>query len=191
MGWRSTAALSILLALASAGSAKAAEGYMPKQPKLGEFIPTTPPRPAPAISFSNLQGKGLTLSDFKGKPVIINLWATWCAPCKREMPSLDQLQSQLGDKIAVVAISEDLAGAKIVEPFLAKLTLGSLKRYVDPKNTVGQAFDVRGLPTSIVIDKEGKVVGIVEGEAKWGSPKIRSALQPLLEGEPAVKSSAR
>lgn len=191
MGWRGAAALSILLALASAGSAKAAEGYMPKQPKLGEFIATTPPRPAPALSFSNLQGKTLTLSDFKGKPVIVNLWATWCGPCQREMPSLDELQSQLGDKIAVVAISEDLAGAKVVEPFLAKLDFKSLKTYLDPKNNAGQAFDVRGLPTSLVIDKQGKVVGVVEGEAKWGSAKMRSALQPFLGGEPAVKSSAR
>ena len=91
--------------------------------------------------------------------MLVNLWATWCEPCLREMPSLERLQSRLGDRIAVIAVSEDRGGSKVVEPFIAKLGLQSVKTYVDPKSDVGHAFEVRGLPTSFLIDRDGRVLG--------------------------------
>jgi len=107
------------------------------------------------------------------------------------MPSLERLQSHLGERIAVVAVSEDRGGSKIVEPFIAKLGLKSVKTYLDPKSTVGQAFEVRGLPTSLLIDREGRVLGRVEGAADWDSPKIRGILEPLLTGDGVIKASSR
>lgn len=191
MRWGCTVALLILIALPGIGSAAAGGENMPGPAKLGEFIPASPPRPAPPIAFTDLNGNALSLDDFKGKPVILNLWATWCEPCIREMASLDRLQSRLADKIAILAISEDRGGREIVAPFFAKLGLGSVKTYLDPKSNVGHAFTVRGLPTSFLIDRDGQVLGRLEGAAEWDSPKILAVLKPLLAGDAVVKTSFR
>ena len=177
-----TFAIVLLLAL----SASAAD----EKPRLGEFIPVAPPQPAPEVGFTDLAGNPASLADFKGKPVVVNFWATWCEPCLREMPSLERLQTQLDGRLTVLAISEDRAGARVVSPFLGKLELGKVKVYLDPKTEVGRAFNVRGLPTTVIIDAEGRVAGRVEGAAEWDSPKMLGALQPLLKPA-SVKNAER
>ncbi len=172
--WFGTVALVFLLAMSAAGAAD------DEKLKLGEFIPVNPPQPTPEVSFTDADGKPASLADFKGKPAIVNLWATWCRPCVREMPSLDRLRAQLDGKLTVAAISEDHGGAKEVTPFVAKMGLDKLKIYLDPKSDVGHAFQVRGLPTSIVLDAEGRVAGRVEGAAEWDSAKMLAVLEPLL-----------
>jgi thiol-disulfide isomerase/thioredoxin len=164
---------------------------MPDRSKLGEFVPSAQPSPAPAVSLTEPGGATVDLADFKGKLVLVNFWATWCEPCLREMPSIERLQSRLGDRIAVLAVSEDRGGSKAVDPFVEKLGLKSVKIYVDPKSAVGRLFEVRGLPTSFLIDRDGKVVGRVEGAAEWDSPKIMAVIQPLLPGDGVVKASSR
>jgi thiol-disulfide isomerase/thioredoxin len=159
------------------------------QTPLGTFIPASAPRPAPQISFTDASGKSVSLSAFDGKVVLLNLWATWCAPCRREMPSLERLQARSGDRMAVLAISEDFGGSKVVAPFVAKLGLTTIKTYLDPKGAVGQAFKVTGLPTSIVLDRHGRVRGRVEGEANWDGPKMLAVIEPLLRPGDIVKSS--
>jgi thiol-disulfide isomerase/thioredoxin len=159
------------------------------EPALGTFVPFTVPQPAPPVGFTDLSGKAMTFKDFAGKAVLVNLWATWCAPCRREMPSLERLQRKLGDRIAVLAISEDIGGAKAVGPFVAKLGLKRIKPYLDPKSAVGQAFKVDGLPTSILIDREGRVEGRVEGEARWDSPAMLAVIAPFLPPADIVNTS--
>ena len=105
------------------------------------------------------------------------------------MPSLERAQDRLGDRMTVIAISEDRGGAKAVETFLAKLGLKSVKVYLDPKSAVGRAFKVEGLPSSFLIDRAGKVVGRVDGEAVWDSPRMLKALEPFLEPDGVVKTS--
>jgi thiol-disulfide isomerase/thioredoxin len=180
-----------MILLVAPGGSSAAEGDLgaPDRTELGAFIPSSPPFPAPAITLTDTAGNPFDLSDFRGKLVLVNLWATWCRPCLREMPSLERLQSRLGDRIAVVAVSEDRGGGKAVETFIAKLGLKSVKTYLDPKSEVGRAFDVRGLPTSFLIDREGRVLGRVEGAAEWDSPRILGVLEPLLSGDGVVKAS--
>jgi thiol-disulfide isomerase/thioredoxin len=156
--------------------------------KPGEFIPATPPQPAPQVGFTDTDGKPMTLADFKGKPVVVNFWATWCQPCIKEMPSLDRLQAALDGRLAVAAVSEDRGGAKRVGPFVAEMALTKLNIYLDPKGDVGHAFNVRGLPTSIVIDAKGMVVGQVEGGAEWDSAKMMDVLEPFLKNGPEAKS---
>jgi thiol-disulfide isomerase/thioredoxin len=173
--WGCTAVIALLVAVA--GGAGMAQ---PEDIKLGEFIPQNPPQPAPAISFADLHGKPATLADFKGRPVLVNLWATWCQPCLKEMPSLERLQADFGSSLTVAAISEDLGGSPVVEPFVKKLGIAKIAVYLDPKNTALQGLGARGLPTSILIDKQGRVVGRVEGAADWDSAKLRGALKPLL-----------
>src|SRR5712691_12625104 len=184
--WFGTVVLVLLLVL-SAAAAAADEKIRP-----GEFIPATPPQPAPHADFTDVDGNPASLADFKGKPVVVNLWATWCQPCLKEMPSLDRLQSQLDGKLAVAAVSEDRAGADRVGTFVAALGLQKLKIYLDPKSDVGHAFNVRGLPTSIVIDAKGRVVGRVEGAAEWDSAAMMAVLKPFLEtGSGTIKDAAR
>jgi thiol-disulfide isomerase/thioredoxin len=182
-----TVALALLLALTAALAAE-------PDVKPGEFIPATPPQPAPEVSFTDLSGNGVALADFKGKLVLLNLWATWCQPCLKEMPSLVKLQEKSGDKLTVAALSEDRGGKDVVEPFVAKHGFDKLKIYLDPKSAVGHAFSVRGLPTTLVVDMEGQVVGRVEGAAEWDSDKMAKLLQPFLPGasdEPKLKKAER
>jgi peroxiredoxin len=105
------------------------------------------------------------------------------------MPSLERMQSRLRDKITVIAISEDRGGSKTVEPFINKLGLKSFKTYLDPKSAVGRAFKVAGLPTSFLIDREGRVLGRVEGAAEWDSPKLLEVLKSFLGGDDVIKAS--
>jgi thiol-disulfide isomerase/thioredoxin len=152
----------------------------PGQTKLGEFIPASPPQPAPQLSFTDLAGKPVALADFKGRFVLLNLWATWCQPCLKEMPDLERLQQKLGSGLTILALSEDRAGAAIVEPFVATLGLDQVKVYLDPKSEAIHTVGARGLPTSLVIDRDGMVLGRVEGSAEWTAPAMLKVLQSLL-----------
>jgi thiol-disulfide isomerase/thioredoxin len=152
----------------------------PDKLKLGEFIPAASPQPAPEISVTDMAGKPVSLGDFKGQFVLVNLWATWCQPCLKEMPSLMALQTRLGSALTVLAISEDRAGARIVQDFVAAHGFDKLAIYLDPNSTVGHTFDARGLPTSILIGADGKLLGRVEGGADWDSDTMRDALAKLL-----------
>jgi thiol-disulfide isomerase/thioredoxin len=191
MRWGRGAAFLLPLVLAGAVSAAEHSVGTPERARLGEFVPASPPTPAPEISFVDLAGDTLSLAEFAGKFVLVNLWATWCEPCLREMPSLDRLQRQLGDKITVVAISEDRGGSKTVAPFIDKLGLKSFKTYLDPKSGAGRAFKVEGLPTTFLIDPEGRVLGRVEGAAEWDSPKLLGVLKSFLGGDEVIKASFR
>ena len=189
MRWSRAFASLFLLILAGGGSPAEDRPGEPERAPLGEFIPASPLLPAPAISFVDLAGNTVSLSEFTGKIVLVNLWATWCEPCLREMPSLERVQSRLGDKIAVVAISEDHGGSKTVEPFIDKLGLKSVKIYLDPKSAIERALKVRGLPTSFLIDREGRVLGRVEGAAEWDAPKLLEILKSFLGDDEIIKAA--
>ena len=191
MRWSRAVAWLFLLILAAAGSAAEEKPAELERVRLGEFIPASPPLPAPAVSFVDLTGNTVNLSEFTGKIVLVNLWATWCEPCLREMPSLARMQLRLGDKITVVAISEDRGGSKTVEPFIDKLELKSIKTYLDPKSTAERAFKVQGLPTSFLIDRQGRILGRVEGAAEWDSPELLDILKSFLGDEETIKASLR
>lgn len=165
-----------------------------RQSTLGQFTAVDPPRPAPGLSFTQRDGTPRRLADFRGHWVLVNLWATWCVPCVREMPSLDRLQAKLGQRLTVLAISEDRGGAHAVDPFLEKVGMSALAVYLDPDSGVQQSMGVRGLPTSFLIDGEGRVHGFIEGAAKWDSPKMLAMLERYLSPGPAggaIKTSAK
>jgi thiol-disulfide isomerase/thioredoxin len=160
------------------------QGAVAEPATLGEFTPLDPPRPAPEARFTERDGTPRRLADFRGRWVLVNLWATWCAPCVREMPSLDRLQAKLGSRLTVLAISEDRGGGPVVDPFLKKLRLEALAIYLDPKAGVEQALAVRGLPTSFLIDEQGRIQGQLEGAAEWDSPKMLATLERYLRPAP-------
>src|SRR5438874_13623047 len=128
-----TVAVALLLAV---GAALAVEPDL----KPGEFIAASPPQPAPEVSFQDLSGNWVALADFKGKLVLLNLWATWCQPCLKEMPSLEKLQGSREDKLTVAAVSEDRGGKNIVEPFIAKLGLDKVNPISTQKAQSGTPF---------------------------------------------------
>jgi thiol-disulfide isomerase/thioredoxin len=189
MRWSRAFAWLLPLVVAGAGSVADDRSSVPERARLGEFIPASPLQPAPAVSFVDLAGNTVSLSEFTGKIVLVNLWATWCEPCLREMPSLERVQSRLGEKLAVVAISEDHGGSKTVDPFIDKLGLKSVKVYLDPKSAIERAFKVQGLPTSFLIDREGRVLGRVEGAAEWDAPKLLEVLKSFLGDDEIIKAS--
>src|SRR6266852_2060239 len=119
-----TVAVALLVALSAAAAAEE------EKLRLGEFIPESAPQPAPETGFTNADGKPVSFADFRGKPVVVNLWATWCQPCLKEMPSLDRLQSQLDGKLVIAAVSEYRGGAERVGPFVLGMGLEKLKIYL-------------------------------------------------------------
>jgi thiol-disulfide isomerase/thioredoxin len=158
---------------------------------LGQFTPVDPPRPAPELSFAARDGTPTRLADFRGHWLLVNLWATWCAPCVREMPSLDRLQATIGDRLRILAVSQDRGGAPVVAPFLEQLRLASLQIYLDPKGALGQGLGARGLPTTFLLDDEGRVRAQLEGAAEWDSLAMLATLERYLRDPHAARGGAK
>lgn len=150
--------------------------------KMAAFVHKKSPEPLPEITFNDAAGKALTLADFKGKVVLLNLWATWCAPCREEMPALDRLQKALGgDNFEVVALSLDRKGAEASQKFLTETNAGNLKLYIDATAKQGTALKIVGMPTTILIDKEGREVGRLAGPAEWDSEEAKALITAALK----------
>ncbi|WP_448659819.1 TlpA family protein disulfide reductase [Sphingomonas sp. CJ99] len=121
---------------------------------------------APDFAFTGPDGKPTTLAAFRGKPVLVNLWATWCAPCVAEMPTLDALAKREAGKLAVLTISQDMDGADKVNPYLAKAKLANLPPYLDPDLRFSVGLNA-SLPTTLLYDAEGKEVWRFVGPMDW------------------------
>jgi thiol-disulfide isomerase/thioredoxin len=145
------------------------------------------PRPALPLAFERADGGKSTLADFRGRAVLLNLWATWCVPCRAEMPALDRLQAKAGDQsFEVVAVNVDTARLERRGAFLDGAGVKALSRYSDPS---GDAFEALrrdgkalGLPVSLLIDKEGCEIGVAEGAVKWDSADALSLIGALKGG---------
>lgn len=160
----------------------AAEGAQkPDRPKPGAFIWHQTPKTLPATVFKDATDSDQTLDKFKGKVMVVNFWATWCAPCVKEMPTLDALQAKLGGPdFQVLAISQDREGAKVAQPFAEKQGWKNLAFYVEKMGRFSKDANLRGLPTSLIVDKSGHEVARVEGEATWDSPEVEKTLRELI-----------
>ncbi|HRD76684.1 MAG TPA: TlpA disulfide reductase family protein [Hyphomicrobiaceae bacterium] len=124
----------------------------------------------PAVTFQDAAGKERTLADWKGKVVLLNLWATWCAPCRKEMPGLDRLQKALGsDKFEVVALAVDRAGPEKAKKFLEDTKVEKLALFIDATARSGAALRAVGMPTTILIDASGREIGRLVGPTEWDS----------------------
>lgn len=132
---------------------------------------------APEAPFIDPEGDDAQLSDFAGRPILVNLWATWCAPCKAEMPALDRLAADMADNLEIIAISQDLQGAGPVGKFFRDAGIGTLSPYLDPENRVGLALGGNVvLPTTIYYDGDGRELWRIAGAVDWDSGEIRALL---------------
>ena len=148
---------------------------------LAAFIKHPVPKDIAAFTFADGTGAPLDLSHWKGKVVLLNLWATWCAPCRKEMPELAQLQKLLGSAdFEVVAISEDLKGAEASAVFLKDSGAENLALYVDPKMAALNALQSIGLPTTLLIGRDGKEIGRLLGPADWASKDAQDLVKATL-----------
>jgi len=148
---------------------------------LAKFQLAKEPKPLPQLAFNDADDKPLKLGDYKGKIVLLNFWATWCAPCVKEMPSLDRLQAELGkDKFVVLPLSLDGPSRPKVAPFYADKKLSNLGVYFDKGRKAMQAVDVSILPTSILVDPQGRELGRLEGEADWEKPEALALVKAAL-----------
>lgn len=128
------------------------------------------PRPVPIVNFVNGTGKPMTSADFRGRTVLLNIWATWCAPCRKEMPTLDRLEQKLGGpNFEVVALSIDRQGRDVVARFYRELGIKALHVYLDQSAKAIGPLEVIGLPTTLLIDRNGYEIGCKIGPAQWDS----------------------
>lgn len=142
------------------------------------------PKPLPQIHSEDGAGKARTLADFRGKAVLLNLWATWCVPCREEMPTLDRLQAELGGPdFEVVPLSIDRAGPEVVRKFFSEIGIQNLALHIDASSKALFALGVVGLPTTILINRQGEELGRLVGPAEWDAPEMIDFIRSKLRKE--------
>ncbi len=148
------------------------------------FARTAKPADLSSLRFEDASGRARSIADYRGKLVVLNLWATWCAPCREEMPALDRLKAALaGTGVEVVALSIDQQGLPIVRKFFAEVGIKSLEPYIDPTAQAAFKLNVAGLPATLLVDASGRELGRHAGAVKWDGPEVAAELRKLKEAE--------
>ena len=150
------------------------------------------PKPLPAFSFIDAGGAEREVSAFAGQGLLLNCWATWCGPCVEEMPALDRAQAVLGaEGIRVLALSSDRGGKAAVESFFRDQGIRRLGLWLDPKGAAQRALGVRGLPTTVVVDRQGRERARLEGAAAWDQPEMLATIRRLVGPAAAPEDQSR
>lgn len=167
----------------ASGATILAQDQPPRVGAMRDFRPMMPRVEAPELVFADADGKDRKLSDFRGKLVLLNLWATWCAPCVKEMPSLERLQAKRGgDRFLVLALSQDRGGLFQVRQFYEAQGLDGLDIFVDKTMASARALKAGALPTTLLIDPEGREIGRLVGAAEWDAPEAIAYIDWYLRG---------
>jgi thiol-disulfide isomerase/thioredoxin len=143
------------------------------------------PKPAPTIAFNGPDGRPIELAGLNGKLRLVNLWATWCVPCRQEMPALDQLQAEFGGpNFEVVAVNVDTRNLERPRAWLQENGVARLAYYADPSGKVMQVLqrsgELVGLPTSILVDRDGCEIAVLKGPAEWASADAKALIAAAL-----------
>ncbi len=154
------------------------------------YQPTRPPVAVSTLTFFEDGEVSRTIADYRGSGVVMNFWATWCAPCVREMPSLDRLQAKVPG-IRVLGLSVDRGGAPVVENFYRQHGIANLDVLADRGGKLMRKLRVRGLPTTLLIDADGNEVGRVVGPAEWDQGPLRALIGRTIEARPEPTTEAR
>jgi thiol-disulfide isomerase/thioredoxin len=151
------------------------------QGHMAAFVFRKEPEMLPEVKFQDATGKERSLADWRGKVVLLNLWATWCLPCRREMPSLDRLQMDMGsEKFEVVAISVDRKGLEASRKFLEETQAQRLALYADPSARMNSELRAVGLPATLLLDDQGREIGRLLGPAEWDSEDAKRLIRTVL-----------
>lgn len=149
--------------------------------RYGSFKPLTETKRLPEATFFDESDTPVSLDQFRGKVVLVNFWATWCPPCLKEMPSLDELQAHFAEQaFEVVAICSKCGSIDDIRGFFETRDIRNLRIYTDPELQILPLLGVRGLPTSILLGPEGKELGRLEGDAEWASPEAKQLIEYYL-----------
>jgi thiol-disulfide isomerase/thioredoxin len=152
--------------------------------EMARFKKAATPKPLPDLAFQDADDKPLRFADFRGRALLINFWATWCAPCVKEMPSLDRLQAMFPEnKFLILPLSIDGPTRPKVAPFYKDQKLTHLGIYFDKGRKAMQALDVSLLPTSILVDPTGRELGRLEGDADWDMPEGVALMKAAIAGQ--------
>lgn len=142
----------------------------------------TDPQPLPEVGLVGMDDAPRALSEFRGKWVVLNFWATWCPPCRKEMPGLGALQTELGgDRFEVVTVASGRNAVPAIEEFFAEAGVTHLTALRDPKGELSRAMGVLGLPVTVILNPEGQEVGRLIGDAEWNAPEARAVLSALMQ----------
>ncbi len=145
--------------------------------------------PIEAIPFQTEDGKSVDFSQYKGKVVMVNMWATWCPPCVRELPALEKLSHQFGkDDFVVLPISIDAEGQKQVQPFLKDLGMPDFTSYYDPQQNLGQVFPLDYIPATFILDQNGDLVAFVRSYVDWNEKKAVELISNLIAKKPGNRA---
>jgi thiol-disulfide isomerase/thioredoxin len=175
----------LTLLLCACGGQEAEAPKPPEQAPGGSAIAGRPDRshagtPAPDAPFEDASGEPVSFADFRGKPLLVNLWATWCAPCIAEMPTLDALAAR-EPRLQVLALSQDLDGRQKVDAFFEQRKLAKLEAYLDSEMSMMGALKVQTLPTTILYDARGREVWRMTGIEDWTGPRARALIAEALK----------
>lgn len=178
---------SLAQGVAAAVGGTLAAAALPRKPLAAELPPPTgmtqfdPPRAVPDAAFMAADGMQHHLSEFKGRGMVVNLWATWCGPCVAEMPSLATLSKALAPAdIAVLPLSSDRGGAPVVEAWFAKHQISSLPVLLDPHGDMARALGAHGIPMTVIIDTANQMVAQLVGAADWSAPATQALIRKLV-----------
>ena len=151
---------------------------------MAAFVKHPEPKDLPLLSFLDGTGAAKDNAVFKGKVILLNLWATWCAPCRKEMPELAKLQKELGGAdFQVVELSEDLKGYEASAAFLKQVGAENLTLYADDKGKALDALLAPGLPVTLLLNRDGKEVGRLLGPAPWGSEEAKTIIKAVIDAK--------
>jgi thiol-disulfide isomerase/thioredoxin len=176
-------------AFVAAALAGAAPRAAPADRPHPNFVLHQVPQPLPALPFADGDGKTLDLDAFRGKVVLLNIWATWCGPCRKEMPTLDRLQAGLGGPdFQVVALSIDRAGPDPVRKFYGEIGIRNLALYIDSSGRAATTLNAFGLPATLLIDRRGRELGRLIGPAEWDTPEMIDFIRGVASNGPGSLS---
>ena len=150
--------------------------------EMAKFVFKKAPEPLPDFTFLDGAGKERSLKDWRGRVVLLNIWATWCLPCRKEMPDLERLQAELGSTtFEVVALSVDRGGLEASKKFLDQIKVTKLGLYADPSGRAGSTLKVIGMPATLLIDAEGREIGRLLGPAEWHSEDAKALVRAVVK----------
>ncbi|HET6608828.1 MAG TPA: TlpA disulfide reductase family protein [Rhodopila sp.] len=173
--------------LAATAAGTLAVAALPRKPFAAEaslmqhLTRIDPPKDVPDVAFTGADGSEHHLTDFKGRGMVVNLWATWCVPCIEEMPSLAALSKALAPAdIAVLPLSSDRGGASVVSAWFSEHEITGLPVLIDPKGALAHAFGVRGIPTTFIVNTANQQVAKLEGAADWSTQEAQAMIRKLV-----------